>query len=115
MDKVLTNKQTEKLEINVGHDVTLELILNALGYEVRTSQPYSSLLFFELRIDDVTNQAYVNTIYNHTPLTYGLCTEVNCPIEIFKENIVNRVQNGNIYEIWEEPMMLKGVEDINPS
>ena len=114
MNKVYQNKQTEKLEINLGHDVTIELILNALGYEVKAVQPYSSVIFFEYRQEEVSNQTYVTTIYNNQPITFGLWVDVKCPFETFKQNILNRVQSGNIYEICEESMKLKGVSDINP-
>ncbi|CAI2371532.1 unnamed protein product [Moneuplotes crassus] len=117
MEEILKGKSEERLHINVGHDMTLALVLNGLGYQIRTQPPFGSTLFFELRSKDDKSGYYVRTLYNDEPITFGQCEEQEgslegCSFEVFKKNIEDRMIKGNIYEICGDDEQLKKIEDI---
>jgi hypothetical protein len=100
MDRVINGTQTEKFEINVSHEMSLSLVLFALGYELKSLPPFASTVIFELRSrDDNENEYYVKTLYNDVPIKFDMCIEYECDYETFKKNIRQRIIPGDIFEI----------------
>lgn len=113
MDRVIEGTQSEKLEINVGHEMSVAIVLNGLGFEVRTLPPFASTLIFELRSRDGEEDSYyVNTLYNDVPIIFEKCVEKDCDYDTFKKNIRERMFQGDIQRLCGEDEDLRKISDI---
>lgn len=110
MDRTINHTQSEKLEINLTHDMILGIILNGLGYKIKTTPPFAATLIFELRHED--DEYYVYTYYNDEPITFDMCEKHPCKYKTFNRNIRQRILPGNIYELCGDDEKLKKIEDI---
>lgn len=111
MNRIINNNQTIKLDISLAHDMTVGLILNALGYELRDSPPFAAVIVFELRTND-KDEYYVNSYYNDEKITFGMCTEVDCPFKTFEAQIRTRVIPGDIDQLCGDTNYFKKLEDV---
>lgn len=112
MDRIINKTQSEKLEINLTHDMILAMILNGLGYEMKATPPFAATLIFELRHDHKEDEYYVYTYYNDEPITFDMCKEHPCKYKTFNRNIRERILPGNIYQLCGDDEKLKKIEDI---
>jgi len=97
MEKIVAKNETYKVELNFSHDVSTAIILSGLGYMSKVNPPLASTLFMELHSEK--GGYYVKAIYNDKPITYGLCTEIMCKYETFKENAKQRTFPGTVEEV----------------
>ena len=97
MEKIIAKNETHKAEFNFSHDTAVAIILSGLGYMTKINPQLASTLFVELHEEN--EEYFVTATFNDLPLTYGLCTEIKCKFETFKENVRQRTFPGTIEEV----------------